>query len=129
MIAFRTLFGTLLGTVALAFGATDAQAQYVPPQYFAPGYGAYSQTYPTFSGGIVNRTSFTTPFGTTFTKRYYNPYTGFSYNNVSNFSQQPFGNFNSPFISPSLTPYYGGPGYGNPTTYVIPWHGMGARVR
>jgi hypothetical protein len=125
MTSPRILFGTLLAVGAIAFGSTEAKAQYLPPQYFAPGYGAYYRTYPTYNGGVVNRTSYTTPYGTTFSRQYYNPYSGYNSNSSSYQSfGQSFNNYNAGYISPALTPYYSGPGYGN---YVQP--GFGFRVR
>jgi hypothetical protein len=119
MITSRLLFGTLIATGVLALSTSEAKSQYLPPQYFAPGYGAYYQNYPTYNGGIVNRTSHTTPYGTTYTKRYYNPYTGYENNN---YLYQSFGNYNAGYISPALTPYYSSPGYGN--YYVQPNQGV-----
>ena len=106
----------------LAFSTSEASAQFLPAQYFAPGYGAYYNNYITPYGGQVRRTSFTTPYGTNYSNSYYNPYTGFG---SSNNSFQSYGNYNNGLISPSLNPYYGGPGYGN--YFVQP--GFGIRVR
>jgi len=124
----------LAGFTAIALLANtsgDAKAQ-----FFAPGYGAYYSTYPTPSGGVVNRTSYTTPFGTTYTKQYYNPYTGYgnsattysSFGNVSS-SYSSYGNNNyyaPTYVNPGFANYYNGRGYVYPL-YV--YDAFGNRIR
>lgn len=121
-----------LATVTvLALSTSEASAQYLPPQYFAPGYGAYYSNYGTPSGGVVNRTSYTTPFGTTYNKQYYNPYTGYgnnsttyqSFGNVSSYSSS-YGNYNTPYINPAFSNYYNGRGYVYPM-----YDNFGNRIR
>jgi hypothetical protein len=119
MTTSRIGLAGLAAVAAFAFTTSEASAQYLPPQTFAPGYGAYYNTYPTPNGGVVNRTSYTTPYGTTYTKQYANPYTGYS-NSAYSYSPSPFGSYNYGLISPSL--YYG-PTYGGST--VVPYYYQG----
>ena len=118
MFPTRIGLAGLAAVAVLALSTSDASAQYLPPQYFAPGYGAYYRTYPTPYGGVVNRTSYTTPYGTNYTHQYYNPYTGYG-NSTSSFSSY-YGNYNTPFISNTLL---------NPYGSITPLYVNGLRVR